>query len=1034
MTKIGKGLILLEFIKNSRNNILLCVLLIFPLLNWAQSPLFKNYTVKDGLPSSETFDVLQDRKGFIWIATDKGVSRYNGSRFENYTTKEGLADNSVLGLYEDESGRIWFRSNSGKLAYYKDGKINSLNDVNEELTKCLLGNPIISLLVQGDTLYIGSPGTLGKSVKIYLGSGNKQKIIFRQRNEAPGVYIKKLNKGIYYGFDGHYQGVDYKHYPLHWKNGDEIGEKFCFYKNEKLIKSSEIENSYSTNNVCYRVVQMSNGDYLFSYSNKIFILNSTTGKIIKEKKFPGARILSLLEDVKKGIWIGVYKKGLYYFPDGDMDKQPYHYLDSKSIGSVVQDREGGMWLTTLEKGVFYIQNYLVSNYFAAADLNCDKIQHFGLDLNQNIWANLDNGNVAVINHGQVSKINLNIIPDVINYIPHILMLNDGKMCVSGHLGCFVLNQQYKVEKKMSTVEGKSFGASCCLQTKKENAILLGVYHSLVKLKNNELTRYTFSDRIFSMDEDQGGQIWLACMNGLWKFKDEKFTYFGDQWPELKTRINDLKISEGNVIWMATKNEGLLIKHNNKILKINEANGLLSNVCSTVFLENEKSAWLSTNKGLSHIVIKSFSPLLFTTYNYSTHNGLLSNETSEVIVKNDSVYVLSNEGISVFNKTLLRANAVPPPVYISKLHINDSLVGVKDTFYLSYNQNNIVLNYIGLTYKDVENTLYKYRLKGLDTTWKCTKYTTANFTTLPYGNYTFEVYARNNDGYWSTAPARISFCIAPPFWHTWWFRILSLTALLSGIFLIIRYRIRVVEKRETEKTDLYKKAAENEKEKSELFQKAIDMELKFLSGQMNPHFTFNAMNSIQNFILDNNPLKANKYLTKYSRLIRLVLENNMQSTVPLSKEIEMLRLYAEMESMRFARKVDFDLSIAADLKDVDCKVPPMIIQPYIENSFWHGLRYKEEGEARISMHFSLESGSVKCVVEDNGVGREKAKAFTSKEKSHRSVGIFITEQRLKHLHTFSDKLVKTEIIDLVDAGGIACGTRAVLYLPVLEDKI
>ncbi len=546
--------------------------------------------------------------------------------------------------------------------------------------------------------------------------------------------------------------------------------------------------------------------------------------------------------------------------------------------------------------------------------------------------------------------------------------------------------------------------------------------------DNKPISHAIGDRIFSMDEDSSGRIWLACMHSIKSFKNGQCTDHTEQWPELKDRLNTIKISPQQLFWIGTKNNGLYVINKKNLTHITEKNGLAANNCNSIFPEGDSVTWVATDKGLSKITHTGTSPLRYQIKNYNSINGLPSDVIKQVEVKNDTVYILNDEGISFFKKNALQPNTICPPIYLTRFLANDSVLPLIQQSYLNHHFNNITLHFSGPTFQNAGNTLFKYRLVGLDTVWKFTRQNSINFSPLPYGDYTFQIYACNNDGYWSHIPASLNFVINPPFWHTWWFRITSLITLLLLIYLLVNRRIRLVEKREAEKTLLFKKAAESEKEKAEFFQKAIDMEIKFLSAQMNPHFTFNAMNSIQNFILDNDPLMANKYLSKYSRLMRLVLESNMQAFVSLDKETELLQLYMEMESMRMERPVKSELIITDAIKPEEYCIPPMMIQPYIENAFWHGLSHKSTGDGFIRLFFKTENEAIKCVIEDNGVGREKAALLKKNEKKHRSYGIFITQQRLKHLQSFSNKQIKPEITDITDEQGLVLGTRVTLYLP------
>jgi LytS/YehU family sensor histidine kinase len=206
-------------------------------------------------------------------------------------------------------------------------------------------------------------------------------------------------------------------------------------------------------------------------------------------------------------------------------------------------------------------------------------------------------------------------------------------------------------------------------------------------------------------------------------------------------------------------------------------------------------------------------------------------------------------------------------------------------------------------------------------------------------------------------------------------------------------------------------------------------MQALRAQMNPHFIFNSLNSINRFILKNQSESASDYLTKFSRLIRLILQNSQSQFVPLENELEALKLYLEMEKLRFEGRFKFMVSCHPELEVEDLEVPPLIIQPYVENAIWHGLMHKE-GQGHLSIVLHRENSMLFCQITDDGVGRKRAAELKSKSASKsKSLGMQITSHRLALLNSLSDNETTVEILDLVDPAGEACGTKVVLRIPV-----
>jgi sensor histidine kinase YesM len=222
----------------------------------------------------------------------------------------------------------------------------------------------------------------------------------------------------------------------------------------------------------------------------------------------------------------------------------------------------------------------------------------------------------------------------------------------------------------------------------------------------------------------------------------------------------------------------------------------------------------------------------------------------------------------------------------------------------------------------------------------------------------------------------------------------------------------------------------EKIKSDFTQKIAEIEMKALRSQMNPHFIFNSLNSIQKYILKNDAFAASQYLTKFSKLIRLILDHSNQNYIALNSEIELLKLYIEIEDLRFDKQFDYDLQVDSLLETVNILIPSMIIQPYIENAIWHGLLHKEtKGKLLLSFTKSTEN-CIKVIIEDNGIGREKALELKSKQLlKKKSYGIQITQDRISILNQTEDKATICNIFDLKDKNNKATGTRIELIIPI-----
>ena len=254
------------------------------------------------------------------------------------------------------------------------------------------------------------------------------------------------------------------------------------------------------------------------------------------------------------------------------------------------------------------------------------------------------------------------------------------------------------------------------------------------------------------------------------------------------------------------------------------------------------------------------------------------------------------------------------------------------------------------------------------------------------------------------------------------------------FTGLAYRDREVEKdKNLVQEQLKLQKLESERSKAELRQQAAELEMQALRAQMNPHFIFNSLNSINRFILQNNKTLASEYLTKFSKLVRMILQNSQAPLIPLESELESLQLYLELETVRFDHHFEFKINIHDDLDISSVKVPPLIIQPYTENAIWHGLMHKEE-KGHLSIDIEQSNDELLLKITDDGIGRKEAAILAAKSTTrHKSMGLKITADRIAMLQRLDRNESTVTINDLVHADGSAAGTEVVIKMPLIYEN-
>jgi hypothetical protein len=455
-------------------------------------------------------------------------------------------------------------------------------------------------------------------------------------------------------------------------------------------------------------------------------------------------------------------------------------------------------------------------------------------------------------------------------------------------------------------------------------------------------------------------------------------------------------------------------------------------------DNHKNLWVSTTRGLIRINPQREGVTLFGKHN-GVHAGSF-NYAAGYKNRQGKLFFGSRTGYYAFFPRQARGNPNPAQVVFTEFRLFDQVIKPgKDSplrlplaqtqaIHLAHDQNAFAFDFAGIHYSHPERNQHVFKLEGYDHSWRTAgPERRAAYFQVPPGDYVLHLKVISSSGV--AAEKKLSLFIHPPFWRTWWFYALSLLTLVGLVYTGFRYRIAQVRKEEQLLRKEEQLLREQEQQQATFQKKFSEMEMQALRAQMNPHFIFNCLNSINGFILENDPDAASDYLTKFSRLIRLILQNSNAPTVTLENELEALELYLEMEALRFENRFTFLIHCAEEVDAKYLDIPPLLIQPYVENAIWHGLLHKE-GLGHLTIHLQQAGDFLLTTIEDDGIGRKRAAELKSKSATKKkSLGMQITAQRLELLTQLEGKPTRVEIVDLVDAAGEACGTRVCMKIPV-----
>lgn len=343
---------------------------------------------------------------------------------------------------------------------------------------------------------------------------------------------------------------------------------------------------------------------------------------------------------------------------------------------------------------------------------------------------------------------------------------------------------------------------------------------------------------------------------------------------------------------------------------------------------------------------------------------------------------------------------------------------KEDLMLRKDQRDITFQYVLPNPLDPATVTYQYMLEGYDSDWITTDQRRVRYPKLPGGSYRFMVRAKERNEQMWTNVTSLGISIPKRVTEFWWFWSIIAVLFLSMVVLINRL---LLSEQKTERL------------KAEFEHQLSEIQMQALRAQMNPHFLFNSLNSIKYFAISKSKDETAAYLSKFSLLVRAILNNSKSRTISLKDELDALQLYIEIEHLRLDGKFDYHIDIDSGIHIKQAQIPPMILQPYVENAIWHGLMHKD-GRGKLLVQVKDMGHQIQCIIEDNGIGRLKASEFRGKQTDHKkSVGMQITSDRIALINRIYQIDTQVHVIDLMDANGIATGTRVVINIPLIHDE-
>ncbi len=1008
--------------------IIICVaFLFFAAVSFAQNRLpvpIKMLNVEDGLPQSFISGLAQDRTGFIWIGTRDGLAKYDGIKFKVFKHLPGdsttLANNIISNLYLDNAGYLWIRYESGDIDL-----LHTDTEILTHLTNDPLFHPLRKGLRDGNSITEDGKGNywlFGTFERIYICNIKKHTLrsfshsdwnlksdglvgitsskgkvmmitdtamVLTDENKSHKVFAK-------YNFENPHMGAAWKNTPVVIRKSGDI-----------IIKDESRIVIYSPCKALFTTIDLPSrkGDFSF------LLACDETDQVYFEHNL---NMYILSPENNLSIW-----------------KSDAHLKNGYK--SILIDRSGVLWLGGNGSGIqtFDLRISRLPAYFYKKSFQSDLLKDiikvpedqirksflYGMDPYQLRWKKDNQGRIWFTN-GVNSQFSTRDISYLENERLHHTLWRYSDSSVVKNVNVNVL---------AFSTSGKMWGMDYFLRPVyfDEKKSMMTVYPPIGLVDN--LTAHAVSSMYIEGEDD----FWITTsQNGLYYYNRKnnrtiQFTVANTKGAlpvnQLMNIVPDPK--DKDVLWIGSLGSGLIRFNKSKgvFSSYTTRNGLPNNTVYAVLSDDTGTLWCSTNQG-----IFSFNPNNGELRTFTSRDGLPGNEFNRYHffqLPNGRFSFGGIDGFTVFDPHNVSIDTFEPEIALTDIHINNSAadfgtpsspfkqsINSLNEVRLSYRENFFDFSFAALEYNIPEKIQYRYILENYNSDWIYSRSdNVASYTNLPPGKYVFKANATNTAGKWSSHIKSLAIVILPPFWQTWWFISLCIIAVLALAYFLIRIRIQDIIRKEREKSAFERKSAE--------------LKAQAMRAQMNPHFIFNCMNSIKALIQEDKRQEAVIYLTTFAKLIRNQL-SNAEHEISLHDELETCRLYTQLESLRFGNNIrcSFHIDKETDLHSI--KVPPLIIQPFIENAIWHGILPKGHGEVMITVTGNEEA--VECRIDDDGIGRERAMRNKSKSSStYESKGMQLVRGRLSLYNNLNNQDGSIELVDKKDDASNPIGTLVIL---------
>jgi len=940
---------------------------------FSQDPFYYRIDRSKGLPSNTVYDVFQDAKGFMWFSGSFGICRYDGSQFQTFEANH-TSSKSGTGIKQDKTGRIWYCNFDGKILYVENGKVCQLKQNS--------GVGFFHFAIIDNYLYV-------------------------VENKEIAVYdIVSLHKRFVIPFETN---------KINCSHGS---DKYFYILTDKLhILSSPTNLQHvalpsQLQNVLTGVMMQDAGDELFLISKYNKVAALYRDGVFKTNEISSPNFIQNISKALEGFWLST-TDGIFQYKKNSNVLMPTFYLLGNNVSDVLQDNDGHLWVSTLDKGIRFIPD--LNTKFIFTNFSPTAIQAFR---ENTLLIGTDEENLYT---SDVKKFSPKaIFSGKSNHAFYMMYLDTASNRIFGTSNTFKLfdlKGHLKSEiplavKDIVRIQDDVYAYSATWQC------------GLLKLSNAK----TDWDSIFSTTNDvlKNGLLFKTLIANV----RGKSVAYADKWKAIYFSSNKgvFKITKHKVIEIKLNNESLnvvkIVPYHDYLLALTSDAQLYKIYQNDSIQQIDIQSVLNGQKPSSIKMLNS-DLYVFTKnclYRYDAKKGLADKimsinddfEWHDIAMSGNKLVICTNKGYIITSSSPEIKYSKPVFVIDSiragyKLHIGSNIKSVEAE------NSNLHIYFSHLCYNPDNQNFVQYKINN--GTWvKITDTRNViDIENLKSGNYRLELSYGN--GFVDSEISELNFVVNKPYWQTWWFVLLVICVVSLSVYKFDKWRTARINRKSQEIID-----------RIELEKIANQSKLHALKSQMNPHFFFNALNTIQSFILENDKKMAIAVLSKFSNLTRSILEMSDKDEVSVAEEIKVLQLYLDIEKVRF--NDDFEYSITANNFDTESfKVPSLLLQPYVENAIKHGLLHKI-GHKRLLVSFSMEPTMMRILIDDNGIGRKKSMELNAiKNKKHNSFSTQAIEKRVKLLNEFAGKKITVEYIDETLGNEQVHGTTVVIKIPI-----